>query len=119
MDPRNSKWCHCPPSKVNGTPQSKPRQKVLTKDLGIVCGLNLHLDASATTCLVNRRGLGKAKHVDMQNSWIQEASKPKRFVTKNVGTSVNPADFMTKPMSRPKIEQLMKHHGLRVCGTVF
>ena len=44
----------------------------VAKDLGLSCGLNLHLDASATMCLVNRRGLGKAKHVDMQNLWIQE-----------------------------------------------
>ena len=42
----------------------------LAKDLGISCGLNLHLDALATMCLVNCRGLGKAKHVDMQNLWI-------------------------------------------------
>ena len=27
----------------------------VAKDLGISCGLNLHLDASATMCLVNRR----------------------------------------------------------------
>ena len=39
----------------------------VAKDLGISCVLNLHVDASATMCLVNRRGLGKAKHVDMQN----------------------------------------------------
>ena len=47
--------------------------------------LSLRLDATATMCLVNRRGLGKAKHVDMQNVWIQEASESKRFVTKKVG----------------------------------
>ena len=35
----------------------------VAKDLGISCGLNLHMDASATMCLVNRRRLGKAKHV--------------------------------------------------------
>ena len=74
---------------------------------GISCGLNLHLDASATMCLVNRRGLGKAKHVDMQNLWIQEASKSGRFTTRKVGTNVNPADLMTKPLATPKIEQLM------------
>ena len=62
--------------------------------------------ASATMCLVSRRGLGKAKHVDMQNLWIQEASKSGRFVTKKVGTSVHPADLMTKPQPKPKIEQL-------------
>ena len=79
----------------------------VAKDLGILCGLNLHLDASATMCLVNRRGLGKAKHVDMQNLWIQEPSKAGRFVTKKVGTNVDPADLMTKLVARPKIQQLM------------
>ena len=76
----------------------------VAKDLGISCRLNLHLDASATMGLVNRRGLGKAKHVDVQNLWIQGASKSGRFVTKMVGTSVNPADLMTKPLPKPKIE---------------
>ena len=57
--------------------------------------------------LVNRRGLGKAKHVDVQNLWIQEASKSGRFVTKKVGTSVNPADLMTKALPKPKIVELM------------
>ena len=63
----------------------------VAKDLGISCVLNLHLDASAAMCLVSHRGLGNAKHVDMQNLWIQEASRSGRFVTKKVGTSVNPA----------------------------
>ena len=47
----------------------------------------------------------------MQNLWIQEASKSGRFVTKKVGTSVNPADLMTKPLPKPKIEQLMNLMG--------
>ena len=89
----------------------------VAKDLGISCGLNLHLDASATMCLVNRRGLGKEKHVDMQNLWIQEASKAGRFVTKKVGTNVNPADLMTKSLPRPKIEQLMSLIGYEFMKT--
>ena len=56
----------------------------VAKDLGITCGLNLHRDATATMGLVNRRGPGKAKHVDTRSRWIQEASMPKRFVTKKV-----------------------------------
>ena len=54
----------------------------VARDLGITCRLDLHLNASATLRLVNRRGLGKAKHVDMQSLWIQEASKSDRFATK-------------------------------------
>ena len=65
----------------------------MAKDFEISCGMDLHLDA-ATMCLVSRRGLGKSKHVEMQNLWIQEAFESKRFVTKKVdtnddGTSVN------------------------------
>ena len=56
-------------------------------------GSNLHLDVTATVCLVNRKGLDKAEHVDVQNLWIQEASKSKRFGTKKVGMNVNPTDW--------------------------
>ena len=59
-------------------------------DLGIVCGLNPHLDPAATMRQVNRRGLGKAKHVEMLNLWVQEASKAGKVVTKKVGTNMNP-----------------------------
>ena len=90
--------------------------KAASEGLGISCGLNLHLDASATMCLVNRRGLGKAKHVDMQNLWIEQTSKSDRFITKKVGTSVNPADLMTKPLPRPKIEQLTSLMGSELIG---
>ena len=38
----------------------------------------------------------RAEHVDMQNPRIQEAFKAGRFVTKKVGTNVNPAYLMTK-----------------------
>ena len=69
-------------------------------------GRNQNLVASATMCLVNCRRLGKAKNVDRQNLWVKEASKSGRLVTK-VGTGVNPADLMTQPMPRSKVEQLM------------
>ena len=81
------------------------------KDLGITCRLNLQLDAATTLSLVNRRGLGKAMHVDMQSLWIQEASKSNRFCTKKIGTNGNRADLMTKPLTKQKIEQLMSIMG--------
>ena len=46
----------------------------------IVCGAEPTLGRLGNDAgLVNRRGLGKAKHVDMQNLWIQEASKVSRL----------------------------------------
>ena len=61
--------------------------------------------------LVNRRGLGKAKHVGIQNLLTREASKSGKFVTTTVGSQVNLAELMTKPPPRPQIEQLTKVMG--------
>ena len=72
------------------------------------------MDASLTICLVNLRGLGKAKHVDMQKLWIQEASKSGRFMTKKVGTNVNPADLMTNSATQTENRTIDELHGLRV-----
>ena len=44
------------------------------------------------------------------------ASKSKRFATKKVGTNVNPAELMTKPMPRLGIEQLMNTIGYEFIG---
>ena len=64
-------------------------------------GVSVHRRERALRCSHSRvRRAG-------QNLWIQEASKSGRFVTKKVGTNVNPADLMTKPPPEPKIEQLM------------
>ena len=89
----------------------------VAKDLGTSCGLNLHLDASATMCLVNRRGLVKAKHVDVQNLWTGIIQVRQVRFTKKVGTSVNPAGLMTKPLPKPKIEQLMSIMGYELMRT--
>ena len=81
----------------------RARIQSVAKDLGISCRLNLHLDASATMCLVNRRGLARRSMLTCKNLWIQEASKSGRFTTKKVDTSVNPADLMTKLCRRQEL----------------
>ena len=93
------------------TAESEPYAAVKTMSEGL--GYRVWHDAASTMCQVSCRGQGKAKHVDVQNQWIQEVSKSGKFFMKKVGTNVNPADLMTKPLPRPKIEQLMKLMGYR------
>ena len=101
--PRNS-TCRCPPLRASWTSLSKLHQKDLRP------GDITWVESTPTVCLVSRRGLGQAKHVDMQNLWTQEASKSGRFVKKKVGTSMNPPDVMTEAKDRATHEP----HGLRV-----
>ena len=57
----------------------------LAKDLGGSVQTESALGWSIM-CLVNRRGLGKAKHVNVQHLWIQDVSKSET------------ADLMMKPL---------------------
>ena len=97
------------PLRASCMPQSRP---LMAKDVAL-SRPSLHLDAASTLCLVNRRRLGKAKHVDMQNLWTHEASKSGKFVTRKEGSQVNLAELMTKPPPGPQIEQLTKAMGNR------
>ena len=69
--------------------------------------MQLHLDSQATLCLLCRRGLGRAKHIELQHLWLPEAVKAGRIATAKVRTEVNPADLMTKALPRERIEALM------------
>ena len=99
--PKSSKSYRCPLSSTELHDAVKTRQKGWGSE---------HHEGHGNKCFSNR-GLGKAKHVEMQNLRIQEASKAGRFVTKKVAANVNPGDLMTKPLAKPKIEQLMSIMG--------
>ena len=66
--------------------------------------------------LVNRTGLGKAKHIDMQNLWGSRSLQVKEVLMKKVGTNVNPSELMTKPPPAPKTVQLIKIMGFESVG---
>ena len=69
--------------------------------------INLHLDSSATLGLTHRKGLGKAKHIEVQHLWLQEATREKKIKFTKIHTDHNPADLLTKPLCEQKIEHFM------------
>ena len=58
----------------------------VAKDLGKSCRLNLHLDASATMSLVNRRGLARRSILTCKTSGyrrlLSQAGSPRRMLTR-------------------------------------
>ena len=69
--------------------------KALESDMGVSTGVVLHLDSTAALSLTHRAGLGKAKHIELQHLWIQEAIRAGRIKATKVHTDINPADLMT------------------------
>ena len=85
----------------------------LGREFGESMGVELILDSSAALSLANRQGLGRAKHIEMQHLWLQDAVKRKRLTTKKVDSAMNPADLMTKALNREAIDRLMGAMGYK------
>ena len=63
---------------------------------GLANVVRLGTDSSAAKSFVNRRGLGKMRHLEIRDLWLQrEVSEGKLEVSKIPGED-NPADLMTK-----------------------
>ena len=65
--------------------------------------IHLGTDSSAAKSFVSRRGLGKMRHLEIRDLWLQkEVAEGKVVVFKTPGID-NPADLMTKILNWPEI----------------
>ena len=67
--------------------------------------VHLGTDSSAAKSFVSRRGLGRMRHLEIRDLWLQkEVAEGKVVVFKTPGLD-NPADLMTKVLSAPDIQR--------------
>ena len=69
-------------------------------------GGSVYADASAALGIIQRRGIGKMRHIQTQCLWLQEAHATKRLRFEKIDGSRNPSDLLTKHFS----EILMDRH---------
>ena len=70
--------------------------RAMYKDLGLGLKLRVHSDAAVATGTARRRGLGKLRHLDCEDLWIQSKVRSKDVeLLKALGTKT-PADILTK-----------------------
>ena len=72
----------------------------LCADLGViyVAPIQLKSDASAAIGICNRIGLGKDRHIEVNQLWLQEKVAKKKMEIIKVGTLENLADALTKSL---------------------
>ena len=76
--------------------------------------IQLHTDSSAAKSFVSRRGLGKMKHLEIRDLWLQREVGLGLVVVNKVEGPRNPADLMTKYLKRWEIELRLRLMGIRV-----
>ena len=84
----------------------------ICRDLGFAYKLRVHTDATAAIGIARRRGMGKIRHLDCTDLWIQEKVRSGAVeLTKVLGTE-NPADAFTKHVERKTLDMMMGKIGL-------
>ena len=62
-------------------------------------------DASAALGIINRKGLGRTRHIDTGMLWIQQTAADKRLEYGKVLGTDNPADLLTKYLASDMLER--------------
>ena len=68
----------------------------IAKDLSIYYDIHLFTDSSAAMGMVARNGMGKVRHIEVGELWIQDAVRNKALTVHKVKGDDNPADILTK-----------------------
>ena len=55
--------------------------------------------------MIERTGLGRVRHIQVQELWVQEALKAKRFELHPILGTENPADMFTKHLDKHALER--------------
>ena len=85
----------------------------LLMDLGWSLKIKVHSDATAAIGICRRKGLGKVRHLDTTDLWIQDKVRGKKLeLVKILGTE-NPADVLTKYVNRQQMEVATMKMNLR------
>lgn len=79
----------------------------LCKDQGEEIEIQMHMDALAAKGIIERRGLSRVRHIDIDTLWLQEQQARKLLPMTKVKGTENTADLMTKHISAAEIEKYL------------
>ena len=76
-------------------------------EVGLKLHVRLKCDASAAVGIVMRKGLGKVKHIEVTQVWLQEKVAEGLISVMKVGAKENVSGGLTKGVSGSEVEWMM------------
>ena len=81
----------------------------LLADLGVQLRLRVWTDSTASQGMCGRQGLGKVRHLDVQELWVQQRMRKRDFDLFKVKCEENPGDLFTKAgLTESRITNLLE-----------
>ena len=94
--------------------QATSPNAVMMTDLGQSAQVRVWQNSNAARAIASRRGLGKARHVELKFLWLQELPKSGRVNMRRVPREQNLADHLTNGKSWREIDDLIRGVGARM-----
>ena len=94
---------------INKTAASGMGGNSILHDLGVNLDLRAFTDATTGKSLVTRRGLGKVRHIAVNELWLQSHVQAKSVTIVKIKNQFNLSDILTKHLTRAEIQQIMEH----------
>ena len=86
----------------------------MLNDFGVDTAGIVHADSSAALAIAKRKGAGKVRHIIISCLWVQEKQDCKQLELRKVLGTENPADLMTKYLTRDVVNGHMERLGQEV-----
>ena len=80
----------------------------MLRDSGVNIGVAILTDSSAAKGIASRRGLGKVRHIELAQLWLQDQVARGRVRIEKIRGEDNFADSLTKHASPERISQTMR-----------
>ena len=87
--------------------------QALAANLGIKLRIEILTEATAAIGICRRRGLGKIRHLNVADLWVQDRVRRGEFQLTKVLGADNPADLLTKHVSKDIMLRHMEVIGIR------
>ena len=84
------------------------------QDLGETLNATVKTDSSAALGIVQRSGLGKVRHLNVQYLWLQERVYNKDLWVEKVHGPENPADLLTKGLAQELLNKCVKMADIQI-----
>ena len=81
----------------------------ILKDLGIEQLVTVNTDSSAAKGITYRRGLGKVRHIELSELWVQDQVSRGRITVYEISGPEKSSDSMTKHSSEERIAQTLHY----------
>ena len=86
------------------------------QDMGIQYPITLFTDSSAAKGISSRRGLGKVRHIELSQLWLQDQVARGKVSIRKIRGDDNFSDSLTKHSNPERIQQTMRGTMSKIIG---